>query len=77
MQKIFDENGVELNYKKIVEHYFADNSTHINRVEVIDENGRSYVNWREENNTTISIQDEGRTLKVFIKNSLPNKNFTF
>jgi hypothetical protein len=77
MQKIFDENGVELNYKKIVEHYFADNSIHINRVEVIDENGRSYVNWREENNTTISIQDEGRTLKVFIKNSLPNKNFTF
>lgn len=77
MQKIFDENGVELNYKKIVEHYFTYNSSHINRVEVIDENGRSYVNWREENNTTISIQDEGRTLKVFIKNSLPNKNFTF
>jgi hypothetical protein len=36
------------------------------RVEVIDENGRSYVNWHKDNVVNISIQDEGRTLKVFI-----------
>ncbi len=38
----------------------------INRVEVIDENGRSYVNWKSSNRIQLQIQDEGRTLKVFI-----------
>jgi len=36
------------------------------RVEVIDENGRSYVNWNKDNIVNISIQDEGRTMKIFI-----------
>jgi hypothetical protein len=38
----------------------------VNRVEVIDEKGRSYVNWEEKNRTSLSLQDNGRTLKVFI-----------
>lgn len=42
------------------------------RVEVIDENGRSYVNWNENNIVHISIQDEGRTMKVFIDKNKPN-----
>ena len=41
----------------------------ITRVEVIDENGRSYVNWNENNRIECSIQDEGRTLKVFVNKS--------
>ena len=40
----------------------------VNRVEVIDQNGRSYVNWKPTNKTEISLQDEGKTLKVFISN---------
>ena len=36
------------------------------RVEVIDEKGRSYVNWHPDNEVKISIQDDGRTMKVFI-----------
>ena len=36
------------------------------RVEVIDENGRSYVNWKGDNRVRVSIQDNGRTLKIFI-----------
>ena len=36
--------------------------TRITRVEVIDENGRSYVNWEEDNDITLSYQDDGRTL---------------
>ena len=40
--------------------------TRITRVEVIDENGRSYVNWEEDNDITLSYQDDGRTLKVFV-----------
>ena len=40
----------------------------VNRVEVIDQNGRSYVNWKPTNKTEISMQDGGKTLKVFIGN---------
>ena len=40
----------------------------VNRVEVIDQNGRSYVNWKPTNKTEISLQDEMKTLKVFISN---------
>jgi hypothetical protein len=38
----------------------------INRVEVIDENGRSYVNWKPTNRTELQVQDNGRTLKIFV-----------
>ena len=40
----------------------------VNRVEVIDQKGRSYVNWKPTNKTEISLQDDGKTLKVFISN---------
>jgi len=39
----------------------------VTRVEVIDKNGRSYVNWRENNQVSYSLQDSERTLKIFIK----------
>ena len=45
--------------------------TRITRVEVIDENGRSYVNWEEDNDITVSYQDDGRTLKVFVNKVKP------
>ena len=38
----------------------------VNRVEVIDEKGRSYVNWKPTNRTELQLQDNGKTLKVFI-----------
>ena len=37
------------------------------RVEVIDENGRSYVNWNKDNIVEISMQDNDRTIKIFIQ----------
>jgi hypothetical protein len=40
--------------------------TNVTRVEVIDQNGRSYVNWDSTNKVRLSMQDNGRTLKVFI-----------
>ena len=40
----------------------------LTRVEVIDQDGRSYVNWDENNKVELSFQDDGRTLKVFISN---------
>ena len=40
--------------------------TQITRIEVIDENGRSYVNWDDNNDVQLSYQDDGRTLKIFV-----------
>jgi len=37
-----------------------------NRVEVIDQKGRSYVNWQPNNKVRLSMQDNGRTAKIFI-----------
>lgn len=46
----------------------------VTRVEVIDEKGRSYVNWKSDNKVSLSLQDDGRTLKVFItKESIPKR----
>ncbi len=39
----------------------------ITRVEIIDKKGRSYVNWNVFNNVVLSLQDNDRTLKIFIK----------
>lgn len=36
------------------------------RVEVIDKKGRSYVNWKPTNKVRLSMQDDGRTVKIFI-----------
>ena len=36
------------------------------RVEVIDQKGRSYVNWKPTNKVRLSMQDDGRTAKIFI-----------
>ena len=40
----------------------------ISRVEVIDEEGRSYTNYlKEDESVNLVVQDDGRTLKVFIE----------
>lgn len=41
----------------------------VTRVEVIDDNGRSYVNWDKRNRVEIQFQDDNRTLKIFITKS--------
>jgi hypothetical protein len=38
----------------------------ITRIEVIDQDGRSYVNWEDDNDVSYQLQDDGRTLKVFV-----------
>ena len=47
----------------------------VNRVEVIDHTksveqggGRAYMFWEDEANVEIQLQDDGRTLKIFITN---------
>ena len=38
----------------------------VNRVEVIDDSGRGYTNWDKHNRVEMELQDNDRTLKVFI-----------
>lgn len=38
----------------------------VTRVEVIDADGRSYVNWDKDNKVEVSFQDGGKTMKIFI-----------
>jgi hypothetical protein len=51
--------------------------TKITRVEVIDENGRSYVNFEDDNDVSVSYQDDGRTLKVFVNKIKPEPQTLF
>lgn len=44
----------------------ASNYPKVDRVEVIDGQGRSYSKWNIRQ-TTLSLQDNGRTLKVFVE----------
>lgn len=46
--------------------YIEKEETKITKVEVIDEKGRSYTNYNVKE-LELSYQDEGRTLKLFIK----------
>lgn len=39
----------------------------VNRVEVIDNSGRAFVGYYETEGVDVQIQDEGRTMKVFIE----------
>ena len=45
--------------------------TIITRVEVIDENGRSYVSWEDDNDVSWQFQDKGKTLKIFVNKVKP------
>ena len=38
----------------------------VTRVEVIDEKGRSYIKWDRNFIVQLSIQDDGKTLKIFL-----------
>ena len=67
--ELFDKNGEALSIADVMAMLppviFLEK---VNRVEVIDQNGRSYVNWEPTNKTELSLQDDGKTLKVFISN---------
>ena len=67
--ELFDKNGNALSIADVMAMLppvtFLEK---VNRVEVIDQNGRSYVNSKPTNKTELSFQDDGKTLKVFISN---------
>jgi hypothetical protein len=56
--------------KILTTHTIVEDTVHtlpdVTRVEVIDKNGRSYTNWDYDNMVSVSIQDDGKTIKIFI-----------
>jgi len=76
IKKILEENGIPLvDSEKVTgkirdaffEHMQMMKLEKCNRVEVIDDIGREFVDWEKNNKVTISLQDNERTLKIFIK----------
>ena len=66
--------GVGKLYDEIVESENTDiNTEEVTRVEVIDDTGRAYVNRNPDNAVEVQLQDNGRTLKVFIYNKNQEK----
>lgn len=67
--ELFDKNGKLLSIADVMAMLppvtFLEK---VNRVEVIDQKGRSYVNRKPTNKIELSFQDGGKTLKVFISN---------
>ena len=57
IRKIYDKVMYYLGYCDIEE---------LNRLEVIDEHGRSYVKHFKSGNIEFSKQDSGKTLEIFI-----------
>lgn len=60
---LYNKYGKELNIEDVITIL---PTSIINRVEVIDEYGRSYVNWKNINKIELQLQDNCRTLKIFI-----------
>lgn len=60
---LFNSDGKELSLSDVINTL---PTSMINRVEVIDEKGRSYVNWKPTNKVKLLMQDDGRTLKIYI-----------
>ena len=56
----------QLGLCNVVKSLPIQNLPNCTRVEVIDQNGRSYVNWKPTNKVRLSMQDDGKTAKIFI-----------
>ena len=71
----YEKHRNNLNQVELMEawqQYVFDNSSTdlvslegVTRLEVIDKNGRAYINWNAGNRFEISFQDNRRTLKIF------------
>ena len=70
--KYYSNNGKVFSFEKspydIVDIKLVDEDPEpvITRVEVITDNGREYVSWNKDNVITTSLQDDGKTLKIFV-----------
>lgn len=61
--KLYNKEGKKQSLADVINNLIL---PYVNRVEVIDQKGRSYVNYKDKNVVSIQMQDEERTLKIFI-----------
>lgn len=66
LPNILNEIEEAINYNQCCTELPIKELPNCNRVEVIDQKGRSYVNWQPNNKVRLSMQDDGRTAKIFI-----------
>jgi hypothetical protein len=67
MSKNVGFDSIQVVVRKIDETQLFDFLSMINRLEVIDDKGRSYVKYlKPEQNIRLSFQDDDKTLKVFV-----------
>lgn len=57
-------------WKKVRDMIENDKTKRVTRVEVIDDRGRAYTMW-DVTNVELSLQDDERTLKVFVTHKSP------
>jgi len=63
--------AMQLILRRMEKDLFVENHllSKVNRVEVIDDDGRSYTNYLNEGQSVrMSLQDDDRTLKIFVEN---------
>jgi hypothetical protein len=72
--ELFDKNGNTLNIEDVLNQLNNETLTSVNRVEIIDEKGRRYVNCDNNNYVKILVQDDNRTIKIFISKNLSSNN---
>lgn len=65
-RKPLDSDSLAELYSKMLQGDSIKQIHGVNRVELIDESGRQYVNWHCEK-IEISFQDGNKTLKIFVK----------
>lgn len=63
---VFDEHGNKLTLIDILSIIPVVCLDTVTRVEIVDSNGRAYTSWHLRNKVELSIQDDGKTLKIFI-----------
>ena len=65
---IYVANGSDTSQEKALHKHIVSGSflPKCTRVEVIDQSGRAYVNWKPTNKVKTMMQDDNKTLKVFI-----------
>lgn len=67
IQHFKDDYADSINIEGITVPLNLDQTTkNVTRVEVIDQKGRSYVNWNRNNQVKILMQDDGKTMKIVI-----------
>lgn len=67
LSDVLEEYKTELlNIHDVVKSLPIQDLPNCTRVEVIDQKGRSYVNWKPTNKVRLSMQDDGKTAKIFI-----------